>query len=77
MRVSPFPGDKGATGSAPLTPNQGQGEICFDLELDLTTDPILAHIHRRVAGKNGPFVVDFYENIPLTELSTGEILKWA
>lgn len=61
------PGDVGATGSAALTLNQGQGEICFDFELDLTTDPILGHIHRGVAGKNGPVVVDFYKVIPLTE----------
>lgn len=56
------PGDVGATGSAALTLNQGQGEICFDIELvDLTTDPTRAHIHRGVAGVNGGVVVSFYE----------------
>jgi hypothetical protein len=56
------PGDAGATGSAALTLNQGQGEICFDLEFeDLTTPPERAHIHRGAVGFNGPIVVAFYE----------------
>ena len=58
----PVLGDKGATGSAALTLNQGQGEICFDFELvGLTAPASRAHIHRGVAGVNGPIVVEFYE----------------
>ena len=55
-------GDVGATGSAAITLNQGQAEICFDLDLSgLTTPPTRAHIHRGVAGANGPVVADFFE----------------
>lgn len=55
-------GDVGATGSVAVTLNQGQGEICFDLELSgLTTPPTRAHIHRGPAGVNGPIVADFFE----------------
>ncbi|HYN33660.1 MAG TPA: CHRD domain-containing protein [Ilumatobacteraceae bacterium] len=56
------PGDDGATGSAALTLNQGQDEICFDFELvGLTTPAGRAHIHRGAAGANGGVVVEFYE----------------
>jgi hypothetical protein len=56
------PGDAGATGSAALALNQGQGEICFDFELvGLTAPASRAHIHRGAAGANGAVVVEFYE----------------
>ncbi len=65
------PGDVGATGLAELTLNQGQGEICFELDIDgLTTPPTRAHIHRGAAGSNGPIVVDFY-NTAATAVTEG------
>lgn len=51
------PGEVGKTGSAAVTLNQGQGEICFELNSDVTA-PNAAHIHRGVVGVNGPIVVD-------------------
>lgn len=51
------PGQVGATGSAAITLNQGQGEICFDLEISDVTNPLAAHIHEAPVGVNGPVVV--------------------
>jgi hypothetical protein len=52
------------TGTALVTLNQGQGEVCWDISVsDLTTPVILAHIHQGAAGTNGPVVVDFDEPV--------------
>ena len=54
------PGDPGTTGTALLRLNQGQAEICFDIEVEGESTPILAaHIHDAPADANGPVVVDF------------------
>ncbi len=54
------PGDPGTSGSAHLALNQGQGEICFDIDVAGESSPILAaHIHAAPAGSNGGVVVDF------------------
>jgi hypothetical protein len=57
--VAPVVGDPDGTGTADLTLNQGQGEICLEIEVQNITTPILQHIHRGAAGVNGPVVVDF------------------
>jgi len=50
------------SGTALVTLNQGQGEVCWDITVaDLTSPVILAHIHQGAAGVNGPVVVDFME----------------
>src|SRR5262245_8325467 len=52
------------SGTALVTLNQGQGEVCWDIEVsDLTSPVILAHIHQGAAGVNGPIVVDFMEPV--------------
>jgi hypothetical protein len=52
------------SGTALVTLNQGQGEVCWDINAaNLTTPVILAHIHRGAAGTNGPVVVDFMEPV--------------
>jgi hypothetical protein len=52
------------SGSALVTLNQGQSEVCFDITVsDLTSPVILAHIHQGAAGTNGPIVVDFMEPV--------------
>lgn len=54
------PGDPGTTGSAFITLNQGQGEICFDIDVEGESAPILAaHIHDAPAGVNSGVVVNF------------------
>lgn len=54
------PGDPGTTGSALITLNQGQEEVCFDIEVEGQSTPILAaHIHTGAAGVNGGIIVDF------------------
>jgi hypothetical protein len=52
------------SGTALVTLNQGQGEVCWDITVEnLTTPVILAHIHQGGAGVNGPIVVDFMEPV--------------
>jgi hypothetical protein len=52
-------GDPDGSGTADLTLNQGQEEICLEIEVQNISTPILQHIHRGAAGTNGPVVVDF------------------
>jgi hypothetical protein len=52
------------SGTALVTLNQGQAEVCWDISVsDLTTPVILSHIHHGAAGTNGPVVVDFMEPV--------------
>jgi hypothetical protein len=52
------------SGTSLVTLNQGQGEVCWDINVEnLTTSVILAHIHQGAAGVNGPVVVDFMEPV--------------
>jgi len=54
----PFPGgDADGTGSALITLNYGQGEVCWELSVANILPAIAAHIHRAPAGVNGPVVV--------------------
>ena len=54
----PNQGDLDGTGSAKITVNPGQGEVCHELSVeDITLPAIGAHIHEGVAGENGPVVV--------------------
>ena len=55
------PGDPDGTGTMHLTLNQGQGEICWDLEVADIQSPARAHIHSGPAGVNGPVVVFFFD----------------
>jgi len=48
------------SGSARVTVNPGQGEICYVVSVaNLTGAVIAAHIHSGPAGTNGPVVVPF------------------
>ena len=52
------------SGTALVTLNQGQGEVCWDITVEGLTSPvILAHIHQGAAGTNGSVVVDFMEPV--------------
>jgi hypothetical protein len=52
------------SGTALVTLNSGQGEVCWDISVsDLTSPVILAHIHQGDASTNGPVVVDFMEPV--------------
>jgi hypothetical protein len=58
------PTESDGSGTALVTLNSGQGEVCWDISVsDLTTPVILAHIHQGDAETNGPVVVDFNEPV--------------
>lgn len=55
---APGPGDPDGSGTAWLSLNQGQGEVCFAIVVtDITLPATGAHIHRAPAGSPGPVVV--------------------
>lgn len=56
------PNESGASGSAQVTLNQGQGEVCFEIEAGgFSSDILFAHIHDGDAGVNGPVVVTLFD----------------
>lgn len=55
----PNPGDPDGSGSAVVTLNQGQGVVCFDIEVANIDTVTNAHIHVGAAGVPGPVVVGF------------------
>jgi hypothetical protein len=61
----PGPGDPDGSGSAVITLNQGQGEICYELTVSGIAPATAAHIHVAPAGVAGPVVV------PLMAPTTG------
>jgi hypothetical protein len=54
-------GDPDGNGTAYVTFNQGQGEVCFELTYFDIDTPTRAHIHAAPAGSNGPIVVAFFD----------------
>jgi hypothetical protein len=67
IALTPVAGSSGS-GTAHLTLNSGQGEVCWDITVSNLTSPvILDHIHAGAVGVNGPIVVDF--NFPANGLS--------
>jgi hypothetical protein len=55
----PNAGDPDGEGSAAVTLNQGQGEVCFDIRVSDIAPVTGAHIHVGAAGVSGPVVVSF------------------
>ena len=54
----PGPGDPDGSGTASITVNPGQGEVCFDLTVENITLPAIgAHIHIGAADEAGGVVV--------------------
>jgi hypothetical protein len=63
----PGPGDPDASGTAFITLNQGQGEVCFDLSwagIDGTVTA--AHIHIGSAVEAGDVVVGLFTDVALS-----------
>ena len=58
----PGPGDSNASGTAFVTFNQGQGEVCYELTWENIDGTVhRAHIHQAPVGVAGPIVVAFFE----------------
>ena len=54
----PGPGDPDGSGNAHITLNQGQGEVCYKLEVaNITLPAIGAHIHEAPEGVAGPVII--------------------
>jgi len=62
-------GDPDGSGSAFVTLNQGQGEVCFELQVLDIAPATAAHIHVAPAGVAGPVVVPLVP--PTTGFSSG------
>ncbi len=61
------PGDPDGAGTAKVVINGTLNELCVDLEVTGITAATAAHIHRGVAGENGPPVVNLDPPDPLDE----------
>jgi hypothetical protein len=58
---APGPGDPNATGQADLRLNQGQNEVCFEIDwADVDGTVFAGHIHVGPAGSPGPIVVTLF-----------------
>ena len=57
----PGPGDANASGTASLTLNPGQGEVCFDISwADVDGEVFASHIHVAPPESPGPIVVTLF-----------------
>ena len=54
----PGPGDTDGTGTASITLNHGQGEVCYELTVDKIAAANAAHIHIGAVDKAGPPVLN-------------------
>jgi hypothetical protein len=54
------------TGTAEVTINLGQHELCWDLDYTTSQKVVAAHIHRGAAGVSGPIVFGFFNPPPST-----------
>jgi hypothetical protein len=60
----PGPGDPDASGTASITLNQGQGEVCFSLTWENIDGTVVAsHIHEAPVGVAGPVVVPLFVDV--------------
>ncbi|HET6569409.1 MAG TPA: CHRD domain-containing protein [Rhodothermales bacterium] len=55
----PGPADPDGSGSATVSLDEEDGEVCYDIDVENIGDPVAAHIHTGAAGVSGPPVVTF------------------
>jgi hypothetical protein len=58
----PGPGDADGSGTANLTLNHGQGQVCYDITVKDIQTPTAAHIHVGALGKSGGVKVPLTAN---------------
>jgi CHRD domain len=68
-------GDPDGSGTATITLNPGQEEVCFELTVADIDTPIGAHIHEGAAGTNGPVVVGLDPLPPTGDSSSSECVS--
>lgn len=56
------------TGTAKVTINLGQHELCWDLDYTTSQHVVAAHIHHGAAGVAGPIVFGFFNPPPSTKV---------
>jgi hypothetical protein len=66
---APGPGETGDSGTARITLNFGQSEVCWELSVVTVTTPVAAHIHVAPAGVPGPIVVPL--SVPVNGFASG------
>ena len=59
--------DPDAMGNAVIKINANAGTVCFDAKFDRVGTPNRGHIHKALAGANGPIVVPFFELVAAPE----------
>lgn len=71
----PGPGDPDGSGSALITLNYGQRQVCWELTHKDIDPPHAAHIHRAPATDPGPVVVTLDANEPGCVSADGALIK--
>lgn len=66
-----YAGDADGSGSALLSINAGQGEVCWELAVANLGQPTASHIHQAPAGVRGPIVVTLSPPDAVTGRSSG------
>jgi len=57
----PSPGDPDGSGTVNITLQQGQGRICFEVNVNNIETPTAAHLHKAATGQAGPPVITLIE----------------
>jgi hypothetical protein len=57
----PVAADPDGSADVKLVIDLDENTVCYDVKFDRTGTPNRGHIHKEVAGKNGPIVIPFFD----------------